>query len=551
MNFEESNSFVEEMEKNSKRKKKVLIVLIICAIMIVVLFGMISYIKYTDSLKLKVYVNNNQVNISSTLLIEDEQDTYINVKQLAGMLDYSYQKGGYKEYTEDTNACYLKSEYEIVSMTADSNIATKYIMNHHGVSDTTQNAEESNQNEINNQLIVVDEKTGQQSINILVNSEDETAETFTIENPIKYINNELYIPFSELERLFNVELDLSTKNRIKIYSLNLLMESAPKIATDLGYSEVSNIYENLTAMIDDMLIVGNGTNYGVISLEDGHEIISLKYEKIVYMQNTKEFFVTAENSVGIVSSDGTTIIKPTAYDNITNFDEVNKLYLVEKDKKYGVVDGKGETIVYVEYDSIGISDKEEFQNENVRNFNLLFDECIPVESNGKYGIIDINGEEKLKCVYDSLGYIANSTITNNTTDSKSNTHLNEDTDEDEDEETNTTNKTNTHSSVNEYESLLTIPEDVGIKGIIVNFEGLYGIYDAKVKRLIIPCVYSKIYAKTKSGVTKYYLESDDTEIELESHLEENNLKTINTSDNEEDTIQKEIEQENQVEEIEE
>lgn len=521
MNLEESNTFVEQMEKNNKNKKTVLIVLVICAILIAILLGMISYIKYQDSLQLKMFVDSKQIPISSTLLIQDNGQNYMNIRELANALGYSYQKGEYKNYTEDANSCYLSSAYEIVSMTADSETITKYILNKNG----NISSEDKQENTMNNQLIMVDDTTGEQIVNIMVDSEDEAAQTFAISEPIKYINNELYVSFSELPRIFNVQLDLSEQNRIRVNSLYSLLQSAVQIATNLGYSQVSNSYENLTAMIDNMLVVGDGTNFGVVSLTSGQEIISLKYQKMVYMQNTQEFLVTAENSVGIVAKDGTTIIKPTEYDNIAVLDELNKLYLVEKDGKYGVLNEAGETIVYAEYDSIGIENKEEFQAENIRNDRLLFDECIPVNNNGKVGIIDIEGNEKLKCVYDSLGYIANAQ-TNKTTTSTSSE------DDSEDDEDNTT-ADNKATVVNEHDNVLTIPESVGIKGIVVNLNGLYGIYDAQAKRLIIPCACTKIYSKTKSGVTTYYLEYNEQEIELGSYLEANNLKSVTSSETEE------------------
>lgn len=536
MNLEESNSFVERMEKNNKNKKTVLTVLIICAILIVILIGMISYFKYQDSLQLKMFVNDKQVPISSTLLLQENGKNYMNIRELANLLGYSYQKGEYKNYTEDANSCYLSSSYEIVSMTADSDTVTKYILNENRVS-VDEDESENAVNNTNTQLITTDNTTGEQTVNIKVESENETPETFAVAEPIKYINNELYVPFSELPRLFNVQLNLAEQNRIRVYSLQALLPLAVKTATNLGYSEVSNSYENLTAMIDNMLVVGDGTNFGVVSLANGEEIISLKYEKMVYMQNTQEFLVTAENSVGIIAKDGTTIIKPTEYDDISILDELNKLYLVEKNGKYGVLNEMGQTVVYAEYDSIGITNKEEFKDENIRNYSLLFEECIPVNNDGKVGIIDIEGNEKLRCVYDSLGYVANVTTANtNRTDTTSTEEEDEIDDEDSNtnsatENTTTNNKT---TPVNEHDSVLTIPESLGIKGIVVNLNGYYGIYDAQVKRLIIPCACTKIYSKTKSGVTTYYLEYNEEEIELESYLEMNQLKSVSSTEIEED-----------------
>ncbi len=531
MNFEESNQFVEQMEKNNKNKKTVLTGLIICGIIIVILLGVIAYIRKKDNERLKMFVDGKEVAIKASLLIQSQDGSYyMNVKDLAEALGYSYQKGEYKNYTEDIESCYLRTPYEIVSMNVNSNIIRKYILNQNSSAST----EQSETTENSKDLIIVNEETKEQALNIVVDSENETEEIFSIDVPIEYVNDELYVAFEEVAKIFSVQFNIShynsQLNRIRVNSIPQFAPTVLKIAKDCGYSEVSNIYENLTAIADGMLVVGDGTSYGVISLSDGQEIISLKYDKIVYRQNTDEFFVTAENSVGIVDKMGNTIIKPTAFDNIANLDEVNKLYLVEKNGKYGVVNHQGDTVVYAEYDAIGIENEEEFMGENIRNYNLLFDECIPVSYEGKMGIIDIEGNERLKCVYDSLGYVKSAIDT-------------PEEEEEDSEDTNTTNEvTNTSqrndvTSTNDYENVLTIPESVGIKGIVVKWNGLYGIYDVGIKRLIIPCSCSKIYAKTKSGVTKYYLEYEENEIDLETYLKENNLISVKESSENTESIE--------------
>ena len=274
MNFEESNSFVEEMERTNKKKKNVLAVIIACAILVVILFGLISYLKYQDSLKLKMFIDGNQINISSTLLLESDGKKYMSIKELANMLGYSYKNGEYKSYNEDPNSCNFSTDYEVVSLSADSNTFTKYILDKNSLVNIAGLEDEE---ALQSQLFFMDNTTGQQNINIEVASENESQETFSISEPIKNINNELYVSFDELPRVFNVQLDVSNPNRIRVYSLNNLIISGSQNAEKLGYSQISNIYENLTAIADNMLIVGDGTNYGVVSLVNGQEIVSLKY----------------------------------------------------------------------------------------------------------------------------------------------------------------------------------------------------------------------------------------------------------------------------------
>lgn len=533
MNLEESNKFVEQMEKNNKNKRIIIATIVVLAVIIILLIITINYIRAKDAKKLKMYVNGRQINITSTLLLQDDEgNNYMNVKELANLLGYSYQKGEYKNYTEDPNSCYLETPYEIISMSSDSNIITKYIVNKNALSENET---------ISNELIVQDEETKEKRLNIIVDSEDETVETFNINDKILFTNNELYIPFTELPRIFSAQLNTSTY-RIGVNTIPNIATSISQIAANLGYSGVSNLYENLTAIIDNMLVVNDGVSYGVISLQDGHEIISLKYDKILYRQDTEEFFVTAENSVGIIDKNGKTIIKPTAYESISSFDEITKLYLVKKDNKYGILNREGQTVIYAEYDEIGLKNAEDFENEDIRNYNLLFEKCIPVNNNGKVGLFDIDGNERLKCVYDSLGFTKNDIRKKDDKSDSSNTNSNSNSSTNE---TNTINTTTTE--IMDYDNVLIIPEDVGIQGIVVNLNGLYGIYDAEVGKLIIPCVYTKIYSKTRAGKTIYYLEYNDQEIVLSEYLAQNNL--LNIKDDNNKSINENVE--NNIENIEE
>lgn len=514
MNLEESDAFVEEMEKTDRKKKNVLMTIISCGVIVVILLVLIVFLTAEDAKRFKLYIDGNKISDYSAIILNQnanventEPKYYVNIEQLAKILGYSYQKGEYKSYTEDPNSCYIRTPYEIVSMKADSKSFTKYILNN----TTTDEEEDEEKTE-------EEETEGQNKVKVVVSSKNETQKIFYVDEAIQSINDILYAPISVIPEIFNVQLDVSEKNRVKIYSLdNLINNYASRIATKYKYSTVSNTYENFTAMADDMLVVGDGSNYGVVSISTGKEIISLKYEDIVYMQNTKEFRVSAEGSVGVVSNEGKTIIKPTEYDDITVLDELKKLYLVEKNGKYGVIDHNGENIIFCEYDSIGIENTEIYEDQNVRNYNLLFENCIPVEVDSKYGLMDLEGNEILRIIYDSFG---------NVTAEKEDT-----------EETTKTSKTSNDekpSTKNQDSGILTIPESEGIQGIIVKSNDLYGIFDANVKHLITPCVFSNIYSKTKSGVTTYYLEYNGIEMNLGEYLEENELKSLEDDDDEEE-----------------
>ena len=477
MNLEESNRFLEEQEQREKKKKIVLVSIILCAILAALLLIMIIYIQYQDSLELKMFIDGNQVKISNNLLYQKDDTTYINVKTLAETLGYTYTKGEYKKYNEDINSCYIRNDLEIVAMTVGSETFTKYI-------DVRENSN-----------VLTPE--GPYGAEIRVQSENGTSNTFVLKKPMILVENQIYMPFDLITDVFNISVNTSEQNRIRMYTLPLLFKNAVQIAAKLEYSTVDGTYENIRAIAYGIIVVGENGVFGTIDSSNGQEILSVKYESLEFIQNVQEFLIKGENTVGLLDKDGTTIIQPTEYDEMAILDEIEQLYLVKKNGKYGVLNRKGDIVVHIDYDKIGLRKIEEFNLEDIRNPYLLHDKCIVVELDSLYGLFSLEGEELLKPVYEQLGYIKTST------------------------------------DVSGEDSVLLIPPALGIRGIVVEFNGLYGIFDANKNTWPIPTSCTRIYSITKAGETKYYMEYDNEQIELENYLESYNLKseTINVEEN--------------------
>ena len=484
MNLEDSDRFLEEQAQAEKKKKIVLVLIGFCSILIVLLFILIVYIKYLDSLELKLFVNGEKKDISDNFLITQNNTEYVNIKEISSILDYNYTKGEYGVYNEDENSCYVNNDLEVAAMTADSEKFTKYI-------------------DVKDETALLTEE-GPFGSELQVKSENGKFNTFTIENPVISIKGELYMSLDMVRDVYNVSLDISEENRIKLTTLPELFKSAKEIATQLGYTGISGCYENIRSLPYNLIVVSKDDNFGVIDIsQKGKEVLSIKYEDLEFIQNSKEFFMTAENTVGLLDCEGKTIIKPMEYDEISVLDEVTQLYLVKKSGKYGVLNRKGDIIVHVDYDRIGLKEKEleafKTNIEGIRNTDLLFEECIVVESDSKYGMFDITGKELLKTTYDTLGY------------------------------------TKTSDDSSNEDSVLIIPEESGIKGIVVCYEGVYGIYDVNVKKLIIPCACSKIYSITAAGKTTYYMEFNGEQLDLNNYLVSYGLKSTGKSKTKETT----------------
>lgn len=474
MNLEESDKFVEQQIQTEKKKKVVLFSIVLCAILIALLLIMIIYIQYQDSLKLKMYVDGKQVPIGSDLFKQEGDTTYVNIKSLSETLGYTYTKGEYKKYNEDEKSCYVKNNLEIVAMTADKKTMVKYIEVVDGAPELS--------------------KEGPYGMEMRVESQNGESNTFVLDKTIKMFDNQLYLPFEKMTDVFNVMVDTRTENRIKLYTLPTLFQNAMQVAASLEYATISGVYENIRALPYGLIVVGDNGIFGVID-NSGKEILSVKYENLEFLQNSKEFFMSAENTVGLLDKDGNTIIKPTDYDDISILDEIEQLYLVKKDNKYGVLNREGEVVLHVDYDEIGLKNIDDFEVADNDDRNLLFDKCIVVELDGAYGLYDIKGRELLKPVYEGFGC---------------------------------------KTSETGEDSVLVVPKSVGVEGLVINFNGLYAIYDIEKETIVVPAVYSKIYSVTRAGETNYYAEFGNEQLNLKDVLK-NLGTTTNDSNNQENT----------------
>ena len=170
MNFEQSDSFKNELERNARSKKNVVISLVFCAFLVVMLVILITFLKYQDSITEKLFIDDAQVKIPAKLYKVVEGERYVNIKALAELFGYNYTKGIYGEYTEDADSCYVQNNFEIVAVTAGSDKFTKHLELGNGEL-TLGNLEE-----------------------IGLKHEGEYSEAFKMEKPVIFEDDTLYVP---------------------------------------------------------------------------------------------------------------------------------------------------------------------------------------------------------------------------------------------------------------------------------------------------------------------------------------------------------------------
>ena len=477
MNLEESDLFKEKIEKNTRSRRTVLISIVFCAILVAFLFILIMFLNYQDSITAKLFIDKKQYTIPNNFYkIVKDDSVYISVKDLANLLGYTYTKGEYNKFNEDEDSCYIQNNFEIVSISANSNKYKKYI-------------ELSGESKIGGISVTMKNKKGYNEI-------------FTLTKPIEFIDGELFVALEDVTNMFNVKVNWKDY-RYRFYTLDYLVTKATEDVAEYGFKGISGYYENLRSVLYEHVIVTNGSEgaknklYGVFSLEEEKEIISMKYNDIKFVQNARDYYITVGNgTMGILAEDGSTIIPPSEFDDINLLDDEQQLYLVEKDSEYGVLNKNGKTIVHAENDEIGLN-VEKFELQEVENTSLIGGKCIPVKKDKKYGLYNLEGDLVLGLVYDGFGYISTAAST---------------------------------TSGNER-SVLLIPPSVGINGMVINLGDLYGIFDLTTESIILPCSCSKIYAITKSGETTYYMEYNGEQYNLAEFLQANNLKNVDENGN--------------------
>lgn len=485
MNLEESELFSNELAKNNKQKKAVLMIIVVLAIILVFLIAAVAMVANNEANRFKTYYNGKEVSFPKGFMIQaDNGEYYINIKMMAEEEGYTYNPGEYKKYEETEESCNVSKDLEVTSLMAGKNYFYKTI-------------DKSTASEFT--ILPYGSTSERDTLKFIATAANGSVETFETEVPVELVDGELYAPLDTIRDVFNVRI-VQGENEIEIESLSYVYAKVSAGIVKKGYTTISGDFEDLKALVYGLAVVINGTNQGVISTINYEPVISAQYSELQFIQNSQEFFASATGSnnmktVGLISAEGKTIIKPTQYEEISVLSDKNGLYLVKSGKQYGVLNRNGEIVVYVQYDKIGLNNMSDFPLEDSTNASVLFEKFIPVISDGKYGLYNIDGLETLKPVYDSLGYI---TLEENTRE------LN----------------------------VLSIPAEVGIKGLVVKLNDYYGIYDMTTESLCIPCVFEKIYAETKNNVTTYYLqEPNSTPVSLELFIESNGLRNVDAEGN--------------------
>ncbi|MBO4292849.1 MAG: WG repeat-containing protein [Clostridia bacterium] len=363
------NIFDEELvkpkkENKSKKTTKILLVLIILVtIAIIVVMCLMAALK-KNPLVVTLDEKNN-AELKSILLIEDN-DVKIPIKEIAPLLGYDSFNGDYINKSEETDKCYVESKNEIVNFVANSNKIEK-----------------------------IDPQTMESSY-------------YEIDEPVKSISGKLYISPKGMTKAFNVYYEYDEKkNKIIIQTMEYIIGLYNKKAIELGFKEISNDFNDAKASIDDIVItIDTKGKYGIYDMDNKEELLEAKYDKISYIPTSNEFLITSNGKMGIKDAKGKDVIK-TKYQDIELISQSSKLYIIKQDDRYGIIDKNDNAVLPAVFDKIGI-DLKNFDKNNLKNKYILLDYFIPVMRDNKWGLFDLTGKQLTKLSYDGFGCIISS-----------------------------------------------------------------------------------------------------------------------------------------------
>lgn len=361
------------VKKEMDTAPKVLLMLIIfVALLIIAIIIILLKVKMEAVI---LSVNNKVVNdYDTTKLVTDiDSVTYINIEEFSKLVRYEYHKGEYKSFSNEEDKCYVIGKEET---------ATFYL----------------NDNKVNK--LPVDKQF------------EEKYREHLVQNSIKIKNGSMYAPIDAISIAFNVKVVIS-KNAVQINTLDNLVKLDNNNLVKWGYTDISEqSFENHKALLYDRLIVKKEDGlYKIINRTNTKEIVPDKYEEIEFVESAQQFLVTnILGKVGIIDIDGKIEIEPI-YDSLTILEDEEKLYIAQKDTKYGIIKADNTEVVKFKYDSIGcdMTSVELGGKTKVVTPVTTINECngIVVKKNEKYGVIDIKENIIVPIEVDSIYSLKN------------------------------------------------------------------------------------------------------------------------------------------------
>lgn len=332
----------------------------------------------------EIIVDNQYTPITITT---PDGKVYYNIETLTKLTGYKYNNGAYGEEIDETkDKCYIDNGGEYVTYLLDSNEITK------NIKIVKQYTEE---------LKIPYEKISNTTLSNTSSSELDK-ESFTLEQPVIQFEDFLYASKEAITKGLNMRILDNQGTIVDIQTLEDLVNGYSNSLSQSGYTLTPN-FKNQRALSDGYAVVGKDKEYGVVDLETGKEVISLKYDSVEYVQSIGEFIVSSNSNYGMQKPGSQTPTIKLEYESIDLLNAEKKLYIVGKNGKYGVINSEGNEVIPTEYDQIGLTSVSAYKSQGEKDKYVINGECIPVMRNGNYGLYSIDGTLLASTRFSAIG----------------------------------------------------------------------------------------------------------------------------------------------------
>lgn len=332
----------------------------------------------------EIIVDNQYTPITITT---PDGKVYYNIETLTKLTGYKYNNGAYGEEIDETkDKCYIDNGGEYVTYLLDSNEITK------NIKIVKQYTEE---------LKIPYEKISNTTLSNTSSAELDK-ESFTLEQPVIQFEDFLYASKEAITKGLNMRILDNQGTIVDIQTLEDLVNGYSNSLSQSGYTLTPN-FKNQRALSDGYAVVGKDKEYGVVDLETGKEVISLKYDSVEYVQSIGEFIVSSNSNYGMQKPGSQTPTIKLEYESIDLLNAEKKLYIVGKNGKYGVINSEGNEVIPTEYDQIGLTSVSAYKSQGEKDKYVINGECIPVMRNENYGLYSIDGTLLASTRFSAIG----------------------------------------------------------------------------------------------------------------------------------------------------
>ena len=408
-------------KKKMETSTKILIAIIACVLIIITLILVLLLNIQTNTFNLLIDAKIKSNYDINKLITRIDDITYINIEEFAKLVGYEYHGGEYKSFTIEEGKCYVQGSEETATFYANDNKVCKLPVNllqedyrEYKVENTIKIKNGKMYAPIEAISLAFNVSIGEDIDSMTIYTLDYLVKYYNNKVTGWGYSDITEQSFENKKAILYGYLIVNKENGLyKIIDENNSKEIVPDKYKMIEFSE--NTQEFLVT--NSLGQVGIINLDGTTKIEPTYDAISVldKNSGLYLIQKNEKYGVIKSGNVTVIAPEYNAIgLSNISSDSIIDnkYFLLDKLIPVSKDNKWGAFDKNGKLILKLEYDAFGcnltsveIGDTEHKAVEPV----ITIERCngVVVEKDKKYGVIDLEGKEMVPIAVESVYGIKN------------------------------------------------------------------------------------------------------------------------------------------------